>query len=303
MTLTYRTVWISDTHLGGRGCRAAELSRFLKHLRCERLYLVGDIVDMWRLRQRWYWPHEHNEVVRRLLNQARHGCEVIFMPGNHDEAARQFAHLEFGGIRTVPYAVHVTADGRRLLVIHGDQFDLVVKHSRLLSVLGSVAYEWLLTFNRFYNAGRRVIGRPYFSLSQAIKLKVKSACQFISRFEQTLLEEAERRGLDGVVCGHIHKAEVVDGPIQYYNCGDWIEGCTAVVEHHDGRMELIDAAELLDATDEPRPAARLEPEEPAWHDLIRPRLDCEDPDEQLALTFGAPDDSAAMLLAATPHRR
>ena len=249
--MQYRTVWISDTHLGSRGARAAELSRFLKHLRCERLYLVGDILDMWRLKSRWYWPGEHNDVIRRLLNHARHDCEVIFLPGNHDEGARQFHHVDFGGIRTLPYAIHVTADGRRLLVIHGDQFDMVIKHSRLLSKCGGVAYEWLISFNHYYNKCRAFFGLPYYSLSKTIKLKVKSACTFISKFEDTLLNQAKRRGLDGVVCGHIHKPEILETTnmgVSYYNCGDWVESCSAIVEHMDGRIELL---EHLDEYEEP----------------------------------------------------
>ncbi|HMN97346.1 MAG TPA: UDP-2,3-diacylglucosamine diphosphatase [Phycisphaerales bacterium] len=247
MHLACRTAFISDTHLGSRGCRAQELARFLKLLRCERIYLVGDIIDMWRLRSRWYWPAEHNEVVRRILKIAKRGTEVIFVPGNHDEAARQFHHLEFGGVKLMPRAIHETADGRRFLVTHGDQYDLVVRHHPVLSGLGSAAYEVLIGINRVYNGGRRLIGLPYWSLSQYLKLKVKSACTFISRFEQTLIEEATRQRLDGVVCGHIHKAEIREGlRPAYYNCGDWIESCTALVEHHDGRMELVAALPLLD---------------------------------------------------------
>lgn len=259
MTLNYRTVFISDTHLGSRGCQAAALSKFLKYVRCDRLYLVGDIVDMWRLKQKWYWPGEHNNVLRRILNQTKHQTDVVLVPGNHDEAARQFLHSDFGGIRVLPYAVHVTADDRRLLVVHGDQFDLVVKHSRFVSMLGGKAYEGLIRFNRPYNAARRSLGLPYQSLSKSIKGKVKSACMFISKFEQTLAHEAERRGLDGVVCGHIHEPALrepqatVDNPgasppppPSYYNCGDWIENCTALVEHRDGRMEVIDGIKAVD---------------------------------------------------------
>ncbi|MEM1212594.1 MAG: UDP-2,3-diacylglucosamine diphosphatase [Planctomycetota bacterium] len=253
----YRTVFLSDAHLGSRACEGRALSDFIKHLRCERLYLVGDIVDMWRLKQRWYWPAEHNMVVRRILKQAKH-CENVFLiPGNHDEGARQFYNMDFGGIRVLPYAVHVTADGRKLLVTHGDQFDLVVRHSKLVSMLGSRAYDTLVVANRWYNRWRQKTGRPYVSLSKAIKGKVKSACMFISRFEETLMKEAERREADGVVCGHIHQPELrEDGPIAYYNCGDWVENCTAVVEHVDGRMEVINGtdkvAELL-ARHEPQP--------------------------------------------------
>ena len=277
MTLDYRTVFISDTHLGSRGCQAAALSRFLKYVRCERLYLVGDIVDMWRLKQRWYWPGEHNNVLRRILNQTKHHTDVVLVPGNHDEGARQFLHSDFGGIRVLPYAVHVTADDRRLLVIHGDQFDLVVKHSRFVSMLGGKAYESLIAFNRRYNAARRMVGLPYQSLSKTIKGKVKSACMFISKFEETLAHEAERRGLDGVVCGHIHEpaarepdaGENPDQVTAYYNCGDWVESCTALVEHHDGRMQVIDGIQAVDAMLKRDQAALGQPDPPSLTELLR----------------------------------
>lgn len=245
MKLHVRTVFISDTHLGSKGARAKELSKFLKHVRCDTLYLVGDILDCWRLRSKWYWPDAHNDVVRRILKHASRGTRVVLIPGNHDDAARQFVHMAFGGVEILPQDEHVTADGRRLLITHGDQYDLIVQHSRWLSMLGSVAYEWLLKINRCYNYGRQRLGLPYASLSQTIKLKVKRACTFISKFEEALAAEAQRCGLDGVVCGHIHKAEVrtMPGGVTYYNCGDWVESCTALVEHADGRLELIDGLE------------------------------------------------------------
>lgn len=247
---SYRTVWVSDLHLGSRGCQAEAISAFLKHVRCEKLYLVGDIIDTWRLKSRWHWPESHNDVLRRLLNHARHETEVIFIPGNHDDPARQFVNLEFGGVRVVPHAIHAGADGKRLLVTHGDQFDMVVQHSRALALFGAGAYEFLLRINRVYNKFRKWRGKPYWSLSKAIKLKVKRACTFISSFEEHLLREAHRKGLDGVVCGHIHKAdhrvERIDGAeMRYYNCGDWVESCTALVEHHDGAMEIIDGLRWL----------------------------------------------------------
>jgi UDP-2,3-diacylglucosamine pyrophosphatase LpxH len=165
MNRHYRTLWISDTHLGTKGCRARELSRFLKHIRCQRLYLVGDIIDIQRLRQRWYWPQAHNDVVRRILTHAQHGTEVIFVPGNHDDAARQYLCLQFGGVVVRPWADHQTADGRWLYVCHGDQYDLIVRGSLVLAALGGLAYEWLLTLNRTYNAVRQWLGRSYLSLS------------------------------------------------------------------------------------------------------------------------------------------
>ncbi|MEO0515233.1 MAG: UDP-2,3-diacylglucosamine diphosphatase [Planctomycetota bacterium] len=294
MTLDYRTVFISDTHLGSRGCQAAALSKFIKYVRCDRLYLVGDIVDMWRLKQRWYWPGEHNNVLRRILNQTKHHTDVVLVPGNHDEAARQFLHSDFGGIRVLPYAVHVTADDRRLLVIHGDQFDLVVKHSRFVSMLGGKAYESLINFNRRYNTARRMLGLPYQSLSKSIKGKVKSACMFISKFEETLAKEAERRGLDGVVCGHIHEPAArepnPDQPTAYYNCGDWVENCTALVEHHDGRMEVIDGLAAVEAMLAGNQAAAGQPDPPSLTELLR----CDrglDMGEQWRVTMGQPRPS------------
>ena len=272
MTLDYRTVFISDAHLGSRGCQAAALSKFIKYLRCDRLYLVGDIVDMWRLKQKWYWPGEHNNVLRRILNQTKHGTDVVFVPGNHDEAARQFLHSNFGGIRVMPYAVHHTADDRQLLVIHGDQFDLVVKHSRFVSMLGAKAYDSLITFNRRYNSLRRRAGLPYQSLSKSIKSRVKSACTFISNFEEALAYEAERRGLDGVVCGHIHEPAAREPEVEgtaYYNCGDWVESCTALVEHHDGRMEVIDGIAAIDAMLCRSQPVVGQPDPPALADLIK----------------------------------
>lgn len=257
MKLKYRTVFISDVHLGFNGSHAQDLAKLLKRLKCERLYLVGDIIDMWRLKQRWHWPAEHNEVVRRILKLARKGTEVIYIPGNHDEAARQFATLEFGGVEIRKTDIHVTADGRKLLITHGDQFDLIIKHSRLLSMLGALAYEWLVKLNIYYNRCRAAFGFKYWSLSQFMKLKVKQACTFISRFEQTLAHEAKKQHVDGVVCGHIHKAEQaeIDG-VAYYNCGDWVESCTLLVEHRDGQMEILDGLKLLELLHREREAER-----------------------------------------------
>lgn len=236
----YRTVWLSDTHLGSRASQSVELARFLKRVRCDKMYLVGDIVDFWRLRSRPYWPACHHKVLRRVLKRAQQGSEVIFIPGNHDEAARKYIGVNIGGVEIRRRDAHVTADGKRLLVTHGDEFDLVVQHSKLLSVVGSTAYEWLVRSNRLYNALRLRLGLPRKHYSQWVKGKVKKACQYISTFETALQNEAEKHGFDGVICGHIHKPEILeDREIRYYNCGDWIEHCTALVEHYDGSMELI----------------------------------------------------------------
>jgi len=246
MKARYRTLFISDCHLGSSGAKAEELARFLKQVECDTVYLVGDVIDMWRLRQRWYWPDAHNSVMRRLLKMSHRGTTIVYVPGNHDEAARPFCGLSFGGMQMAMEAVHVTADGRRLLITHGDQFDLVVRNSRLLALAGTVGYEMLLKINGGYNFGRRLFGLPYDSLSQAIKARVKSACNFISNFEQALVQEARAGGFDGVVCGHIHKAERrMIGSLEYLNCGDWVESCTALVEHDDGRIELVDGLAFL----------------------------------------------------------
>ncbi len=243
--LAYRSVFISDLHLGSTSARSADAAAFLRHVQCDHLYLVGDIIDMWRLRNRWHWPEEHNWVVRRVLKLAKRGTRVHFIPGNHDEAARQYLGLNFGGVEIVPEATHHTADGRRLLITHGDQFDMVVRHHKLLSMLGAAAYDRLVTCSRYYNVLRHAAGLPYWSLSQYVKLRVKSACTHIARFEETLLGEASRRGFDGVVCGHIHKPEIRRGEVDYYNCGDWVESCTALVEHEDGSLQLIDGAAMV----------------------------------------------------------
>jgi UDP-2,3-diacylglucosamine pyrophosphatase LpxH len=237
----FRTVFLSDVHLGSRGCRAAELQRFLKRIDCETLYLVGDIVDFWRIRRRAYWPAEHNEVLRRILKLVHRGTRVVFIPGNHDEAIREFTGQSFGGIEIRREAVHECVDGRRLLIVHGDEYDLVVRQARLLSLVGSWAYETLIVIDRQAHRLRRRLGRREWSLAQAIKLRVKGACTFLSRFEEALAAVARSRDLDGVVCGHVHQpaAGRIGGDVAYFNCGDWIENCSALVETTGGRLQLI----------------------------------------------------------------
>jgi UDP-2,3-diacylglucosamine pyrophosphatase LpxH len=243
----YRTVFVSDLHLGFRGARAEEFAAFLKRMECEHLYLVGDMVDMWSLRQRWFWPATHNQVVRRVLKFAKRGTRITYVPGNHDEGLRNYAGIDLAGIRIAKQAVHRTADGRSLLVCHGDEYDLVVQHSALLSKLGTLGYDYLVALNRLVNDVRALFGFGRWSFSQAIKKRVKGACTFVSRFEDVLCDEARRRGLQGVVCGHIHEPRIVgraDG-MSYANCGDWIERASALVEHADGRMEIVDVEDLL----------------------------------------------------------
>ena len=242
--LAFRTIWISDTHLGTSGCKAELLLDFLKSTDCETLFLVGDIIDGWQLRKGWYWPPRHNDVVRCVLKKAKHGTRIVYVPGNHDEAFRDYVGLNLGGIELLAEAIHETADGRRLLILHGDQFDGVVLYARWLAFLGDHAYTLLLKANALLNSIRRLRGLPYWSLSAQIKKRVKNAVQFISSFEQAVAHAAAERGANGVVCGHIHTAEIrTIGDLTYYNDGDWVESCTALVEHADGRMEIVDWAE------------------------------------------------------------
>jgi len=236
----YRAIWISDIHLGTRGCKADDLLDFLKNTESDFLYLVGDIVDGWRLRKSWYWPQGHNDVVQKVLRKARKGTRVLFIPGNHDEFARDYHGLLFGDIQVATTAIHQTADGRRLLVLHGDAFDGVVKHAKWLAHLGDGAYTVALSLNHWLNIVRRRMGFPYWSLSAYLKHKVKNAVQYIAKFEDTMADEARRHGVDGVVCGHIHHAEMRDlGGVLYCNDGDWVESCTALVEDFDGKLEIL----------------------------------------------------------------
>jgi UDP-2,3-diacylglucosamine pyrophosphatase LpxH len=236
----YRTLWLSDVHLGTRDCKAAALLELLRHCHAPTIYLVGDIIDGWQLRKGWYWPQAHNDVVQKLLRKARKGSRVVFVPGNHDEFARHYAGLHFGGIEVLGDAVHVTAAGARLWVVHGDWFDGVVMHAKWLAHLGDALYIFSLKLNRWLNHARHRMGFSYWSLSQYLKGKVKNAVSYISNFEQLLAEEAARRGCEGVVCGHIHRAELRHiESIVYANCGDWVESLTAVAELDDGSLQLL----------------------------------------------------------------
>ena len=250
----YRAIWLSDIHLGTAGCQADYLLDFLKHNESERLYLVGDIIDGWQLRRGWYWPQSHNDVVQKLLRKARKGTEVIYVPGNHDEVARQFDGLAFGDITVREEAVHVTATGKRLWVVLGDLFDGVVQHARWLAYLGDSLYTLILAMNRHFNRIRARLGFPYWSLSQFLKHQVKNAVNYIGAFESAMVDEARRRGCDGVVCGHIHKAEIreVNGQL-YCNDGDWVESLSALVETIEGELKIVYWTTLLDA---PAPATR-----------------------------------------------
>lgn len=246
--LNYRTIFISDVHLGFSGCSAQYLLDFLRSTRCDYLFLVGDIIDIWQMKKRPYWPQAHNDVVRTILGKAKHGTKVIFVPGNHDEALRDFDSTVLGNLEIHNEYTHTTADGKRLLIIHGDQFDAVVTSSRMVALIGSALYEMLLKANLLVNYVRRKLGFSYWSLASVLKHKVKQAVSYISNFEEVLAYEAKRRDVDGLVCGHIHRAEITNiHDVLYMNCGDWVESCTALVEGHDGSIELIHWTEAVES--------------------------------------------------------
>ncbi|WP_374536570.1 UDP-2,3-diacylglucosamine diphosphatase [Chitinimonas taiwanensis] len=236
----YRSIWISDLHLGTAGCQASYLLDFLKHTESDQLYLVGDIIDGWALKRSWYWNQQHNDVVQKILRKARKGTRVVYIAGNHDEGVRQFIGLAFGGIDIQDEVVHTMADGRRFLVLHGDLFDGVIQCARWLAIVGDRAYEITLKLNRWFNHLRARFGLEYWSLSQYLKHKVKKAVNFVTQFEEAVAREAKARGLDGVICGHIHKAEMreIDG-VLYCNDGDWVESLSALVETLEGELKII----------------------------------------------------------------
>jgi UDP-2,3-diacylglucosamine pyrophosphatase LpxH len=244
--LRFRTIFISDVHLGTSGCQAKRLLEFLKATESDKLYLVGDIVDGWQLKRRWYWHQTHNDVVQLVMKKAKKGTKVIFVPGNHDEVVRQFIGLNFGGIKIRDEHVHTTANGKRMLVLHGDRFDGVIACAKWLAYVGDSLYTMILKFNQIFNVWRARVGLPYWSLSQYLKLKVKNAVSYITSFEDALAAEARKQNLDGVICGHIHKAEIrdIDG-ILYCNDGDWVESLTALVEDEVGELHLVDWHEIM----------------------------------------------------------
>ena len=250
-----RTLFVSDTHLGTKGCQAALFLDFLNHYEPETIYLVGDIIDGWRLKQSWYWPQQHNDVAQKLLRKVRKGTRLVYVPGNHDEFLRDYSGSSFGGIEIHEEAIHPAADGRRYLILHGDKFDTVVRNVRWLALLGDWAYDFAIYLNGHISRVRRYFGLPYWSFSAWSKQKVKSAVNFVSAFEKAVAHDARRHDVDGVICGHIHKPamEMIEG-VQYINCGDWVESCSAVIEHADGRLELIQWTDT--ATMEERAIAR-----------------------------------------------
>ena len=240
----YRTIWISDVHLGTRGCNADLLIDFLDHTDSETMYLVGDIIDGWRLKKKVYWPDAHNDIVWRVLKRAKRGTRIVYIPGNHDEMVRQFSGMHFGGVEIQRAAFHTTADGRKLMVLHGDEFDAVMLAHRWLAFVGDALYTLMMGLSRWVNSVRQALGLSYWSLSKVAKHKVKNAVEFIGRYEEVVARAAAERGVDGVVCGHIHTAEFREfshngKSVEYWNDGDWVEGCNALVEHFDGRMEIL----------------------------------------------------------------
>ena len=236
----YRTLFLSDLHLGLKAAQTDHLLDFLKAYDADTIYLVGDIIDGWALKTGWYWPQSHNDVVQKLLRKVRKGTRIVYLPGNHDEFLRNYFGTHFGGIEVVDRTIHHAANGKRYLVIHGDQFDFVIRHARWLAHLGDAAYDFALFLNRGLANIRRNLRLPYWSLSAWAKMKVKNAVNVISRFEAELAAEAQRIQVQGVICGHIHHAVIRDiGGVLYLNTGDWVESLTSIVEHYDGRMEII----------------------------------------------------------------
>ena len=239
--LNYKSIFISDLHLGHRKSAANKLLEFYKHSRSENLYLVGDIIDVWALKTKFYWPQEHNDVIQKTLRKARHGTKVKYIVGNHDDVFRKFLPLHFGDIEVVNRAIHVSLDNKKYIVVHGDAWDGVMKYAPWLSKVGAVAYSFLLEFNVVINFFRRLFKKGNWSLAKYLKHKVKNAVKYIGDYEKTLATYAKRKNVDGIICGHIHHSadQVLDG-VRYLNCGDWVEGATFLVEHFDGRMEVID---------------------------------------------------------------
>jgi UDP-2,3-diacylglucosamine pyrophosphatase LpxH len=234
-----RTAWISDVHLGTRGSNAALLLDFLREHEFETLYIVGDLIDVWSMRRGRYWPQQHNDVIQKILRKSRKGTRVIYIPGNHDELLGDF-YGTYGEIAIQKQAIHVTADGRRILVIHGHELDTVVQNVKWLAYAGDVGYQFLLALNPFINFVRRRFGLGYWSLSAYVKKRVKDAVSFIGKFEAAVVKYAERETVDAVLCGHIHSAAIHQfGNVTYYNCGDWVETCSAMVERDDGSIEIV----------------------------------------------------------------
>ncbi|MEP6686284.1 MAG: UDP-2,3-diacylglucosamine diphosphatase [Verrucomicrobiota bacterium] len=235
----FRTAWISDVHLGTRTSNAGAFLEFLRDHDFETLYVVGDLIDVWQMRRGIYWPQEHNDVIQKLLRKSRKGTRVVYIPGNHDELLEDFCG-HYGHITIAKHFIHITADGRRILVIHGHELDTVVQNARWLAFAGDHGYQFLLSLNPLINFVRRRFGLGYWSLSAYAKKRVKDAVNFIGEFESAIVRYAERYAVDAVLCGHIHSAGIRElGAVTYYNCGDWVETCSALVENFDGSIELL----------------------------------------------------------------
>jgi UDP-2,3-diacylglucosamine pyrophosphatase LpxH len=239
----YKSIFISDIHLGTRGCKADILCNFLKHNKCENLFLVGDIIDGWRLERKFYWPQSHSNVIRRFLTEAKRGTNVIYIAGNHDELLRKLIpfNISLGDIQIKNYHRYQALDGKTYLVIHGDMFDTAIQNKlKFLYHLGDFIYDRLLEINHVVNWVRKKLKRPYWSLSAYLKGKTKEAVAYMSDFEELISEYCKKKKADGIICGHIHKAMIKEmNGIIYMNDGDWVESCTALVEHYDGRWEIV----------------------------------------------------------------
>lgn len=236
-----RTIFLSDIHLGTRGCQAELLVDFLQSHDAETYFLIGDIFDGWRLKRGWHWPAGHNEVIQTILDKCRNGARVIYIPGNHDEVMRGYFGIHFGGVEVKDQDDFLSVTGKRYLVTHGDQFDTIVTNARWLALLGERSYNFLIWLNPKINAVRRLWSTRYWSLSKWCKQQVKQAANFISKYEETLATDARQKGYDGVICGHIHQASMrYINDIHYINTGDWVESCTAIIEDPDGNMRLVD---------------------------------------------------------------
>jgi UDP-2,3-diacylglucosamine pyrophosphatase LpxH len=241
----YRTLFLSDMHLGTKGCQVGQLLHFIASHDADTIYLVGDIIDAWRLDARWYWPDEHNAVLQLLMRKAQQGTRMVYLPGNHDDFVRQYVGSKMETLEIEESIIHEAADGRRYLVVHGDCFDPVQSKARWLAFIGDNAYVAALALNTVINRVGRFLGLPYWSFSNWAKMRVKGAVNFIGHYEESLVAAARDNDVDGVICGHIHRAAVHDEfGLAYVNCGDWVESCTAAVEHEDGRMEIVGWANL-----------------------------------------------------------
>jgi UDP-2,3-diacylglucosamine pyrophosphatase LpxH len=265
--MNYRSIWISDVHLGTRHSQVGKLLDFLRETECEQLYIVGDFIDGWQLRRKWYWTEEYNLLVQKLLRKNRKQTQVTFIIGNHDEFLEQFLGLNFGAVQLAERTVHIAADGKRYVVLHGHQFDGLAHFNRLLDRVGSALYERILDMNVWVNRVRRLLGFGYWSFASYIKLKAKRAMKYVNDYEEALIQFARKSEACGVICGHIHRPEIRQvGEVVYMNCGDWIENCTALVEDFTGKISLINFHEregkLEETAKEVRPTNRIEAEWP-----------------------------------------